>query len=89
MVDAMLRMDEYIDLLVPRGGTSLVRFVAETATNPAVTGGIGVCHTYVDRAADLKMAAESSITPRSDARSSVTHWTQFWFTQRLPLPDSL
>ncbi len=58
LVDAMLKMDEYIDLLVPRGGANLVKFVAENANMPAVTGGIGVCHTYVDRAADLKMAAE-------------------------------
>ena len=58
LVDAMLKMDKYIDLLVPRGGASLVKFVAENATMPAVTGGIGVCHTYVDRAADLKMAVE-------------------------------
>ena len=58
LVDTMLKMDEYIDLLVPRGGASLVRFVAENATMPAVTGGIGVCHTYVDRSADIKMAVE-------------------------------
>ena len=58
LVDAMLKMDEYIDLLVPRGGASLVRFVAENANMPAVTGGIGVCHTYVDKAADLDMAVE-------------------------------
>jgi len=58
LVDAMLKMDEYIDLLVPRGGASLVRFVAENANMPAVTGGIGVCHTYVDKAADLGMAVE-------------------------------
>jgi len=58
LVDAMLKMDGYIDLLVPRGGASLVKFVAENATMPAVTGGIGVCHTYVDRSADLEMATE-------------------------------
>ena len=58
LVDHLLKMNEYIDLLVPRGGASLVKFVAENATMPAVTGGIGVCHTYVDRAAALKMAAE-------------------------------
>ena len=58
LVDHLLKMNEYIDLLVPRGGASLVKFVAENATMPAVTGGIGVCHTYVDRAADLKMGAE-------------------------------
>ena len=58
LVDAMLKMNEYIHLLVPRGGASLVRFVAENANMPAVTGGIGVCHTYVDKAADLDMAVE-------------------------------
>ena len=57
LVDALLRMDQYIDLMVPRGGSGLVRFVGENATMPAVTGGVGVCHTYVDRAADLDKAA--------------------------------
>ena len=58
LVEAMLNMKEYIDLLIPRGGTGLIRFVEEHATMPAVTGGIGVCHTYVDQSADMDMAAE-------------------------------
>ena len=57
LVDALLGMKEYIDLLIPRGGDGLIRFVAENATMPAVTGGIGVCHTYIDRGAELDMAA--------------------------------
>jgi glutamate-5-semialdehyde dehydrogenase len=56
LVDTMLQMKEYIDLLVPRGGAGLIRFVAEHATMPVVTGGVGVCHTYVDLSADLGMA---------------------------------
>ena len=56
IVAQLLRMREQIDLLIPRGGAELVRFVAENATMPAVTGGIGVCHTYVDRSADMEMA---------------------------------
>jgi glutamate-5-semialdehyde dehydrogenase len=56
LVDTMLRMKEYIDLLVPRGGSGLIRFVSEHATMPVVAGGIGVCHTYVDLSADLDMA---------------------------------
>ncbi|PKB63580.1 MAG: glutamate-5-semialdehyde dehydrogenase [SAR202 cluster bacterium Io17-Chloro-G2] len=56
LVDAMLEMKEYIDLLVPRGGAGLIKLVQERATMPAVTGGIGVCHTYVDRGADLEKA---------------------------------
>ena len=64
LVDAMLKMDKYIDLVVPRGGDSLVRFVGENATMPAVTGGVGVCHTYVDRAADLDMAASVALNAK-------------------------
>lgn len=52
----MLQAKEYIDLLIPRGGADLIRFVAQNATMPAVTGGIGVCHAYVDRTADLEKA---------------------------------
>ncbi|MEK7216786.1 MAG: glutamate-5-semialdehyde dehydrogenase, partial [Chloroflexota bacterium] len=53
LVGALLQMRGDIDLLIPRGGAGLIRFVADNATMPVVTGGIGVCHTYVDAAADL------------------------------------
>ncbi len=56
LVDAMLRMKEYINLLIPRGGPGLIKFVAEEAAMPVVAGGIGVCHTYVDQTADLDKA---------------------------------
>ncbi len=56
LVGEMLAMKEYIDLVVPRGGAELVRRVASEATMPAITGGIGVCHAYVDRDADVDMA---------------------------------
>jgi glutamate-5-semialdehyde dehydrogenase len=56
LVGQLLKMREYIDLMVPRGGAELIRFVAENATMPVLVGGIGVCHTYVDRAADLEKA---------------------------------
>jgi len=56
LVEQMLKLDRCIDLLIPRGGPELIRFVAKEATMPVVTGGIGVCHTYVDRAADVEMA---------------------------------
>jgi glutamate-5-semialdehyde dehydrogenase len=58
LVDAMLKMNDAIDLIIPRGGAGLIKSVAEKATMPVVTGGIGVCHTYVDKSADLKMAAD-------------------------------
>ena len=58
LVDAMLKMNDVIDLIVPRGGTGLIKSVAENATMAVVTGGIGVCHTYVDKSADIKMAID-------------------------------
>ena len=56
LVGRMLAMKGLIDLIVPRGGQDLIRRVAEESDVPAVTGGVGVCHTYVDRAADIDMA---------------------------------
>jgi glutamate-5-semialdehyde dehydrogenase len=56
LVNHMLKMREFIDLIVPRGGAELIRFVAENAAMAVVTGGIGVCHTYVDKSADVNKA---------------------------------
>ncbi|MBI4219074.1 MAG: glutamate-5-semialdehyde dehydrogenase [Chloroflexi bacterium] len=58
LVEQMLAMKDGIDLLIPRGGADLVRMVAEKAAMPAITGGIGVCHTYVDSAADMAKAVD-------------------------------
>ncbi len=52
----MLKMGHVIDLLIPRGGAGLIKLVKENAAMPVVTGGIGVCHTYVDKNADTDMA---------------------------------
>ena len=56
LVQQMLAMRGLIDLMVPRGGADLVRRVKEEASMPAVTGGVGVCHTYVDASADVDKA---------------------------------
>ena len=57
LVDVMLQMKDEINLLVPRGGSGLINYVGQNATMPVLTGGVGVCHTYVDRDADAEMAA--------------------------------
>jgi glutamate-5-semialdehyde dehydrogenase len=56
LVEAMLHMKQHIDLMVPRGGDKFIKFVVANATMPVVAGGVGVCHTYVDRSADLEKA---------------------------------
>ena len=58
LVNQMLKMKEMIDLVIPRGGAELIKLVSENAAMPVVTGGIGVCHTYVDKDADLKKATD-------------------------------
>jgi glutamate-5-semialdehyde dehydrogenase len=56
LVNRMLKMGNYIDLIVPRGGAGLIKFVRDNAVMPVVAGGIGVCHAYVDRKADIDKA---------------------------------
>jgi glutamate-5-semialdehyde dehydrogenase len=56
LVDHMLEMKGVIDLIVPRGGAGLIKFVIENAAMPVVAGGIGVCHTYIDSKADINKA---------------------------------
>ena len=58
LVGEMLKARDYIDLLIPRGGQELINRVAREAAMPAITGGVGVCHTYVDKEANLDMALE-------------------------------
>jgi len=56
VVGQLLRLNQFIDLAIPRGGESLIRRVAEEATMPVMKHYMGNCHVYVDRAADLAMA---------------------------------
>jgi glutamate-5-semialdehyde dehydrogenase len=56
LVDNMLKMKEYIDLVIPRGGAALIKLVRDNAAMAVVAGGIGVCHLYVDSKADIAKA---------------------------------
>ena len=56
LVQRMLKLREYIDVIIPRGGEGLIKATIEHATIPVIETGAGVCHTYVDRAADPAMA---------------------------------
>ena len=68
-VGAMLRAAEQIDLMIPRGGAALIRRVRDEAAMPVVAGGIGVCHTYVDAAADLAMAEAIVVNAKTERPS--------------------
>ncbi len=57
-VREMLKLEDYIDLIIPRGGEELIRFVTENSRIPVIKHYKGVCHIFVDASADLKMALE-------------------------------
>jgi len=58
LVMDILRLDAYIDMIIPRGGAGLHKLARENATVPVITGGIGVCHLYVEPSARLDRAVE-------------------------------
>lgn len=54
----LMRMNKYIDVLIPRGSGRLIQAVVQNATVPVIETGVGNCHVYVDKSADINMAAE-------------------------------
>ncbi len=58
LVSGLLQLDEYVDMIIPRGGAGLHRLCREKSTIPVITGGMGICHIFVDESADLKRAVD-------------------------------
>jgi glutamate-5-semialdehyde dehydrogenase len=58
LVERMLKMNDVIDLIIPRGGAGLIKSVTENAAMAVVSGGIGVCHTFIDKSADIQKAVD-------------------------------
>lgn len=56
VANAMMKLNKYIDLLIPRGGGGLIRAVMENSTIPVIQTGEGNCHVYIDESADIEMA---------------------------------
>ncbi len=61
----LMKLNQYVDVLIPRGGAGLIRSVVENSTIPVIETGTGNCHVYVDKAADLGMAAEIIINAKT------------------------
>jgi glutamate-5-semialdehyde dehydrogenase len=64
-VNVLLAQEEYVDLIIPRGGEGLIRFVVENSKIPVLKHYKGVCHVYVDEDADLSMAEEISFNAKA------------------------
>lgn len=58
LVTQLLKLDEYVDMIVPRGGARLHELCRKQSTIPVITGGIGICHVYIDESADLERAVD-------------------------------
>jgi len=65
-VRALLTLDEYVDLIIPRGGKGLIRMIMENSTIPVIKHLDGVCHTYVDSGADVEMAVAICLNAKLD-----------------------
>ncbi|MDF2952880.1 MAG: Gamma-glutamyl phosphate reductase [Thermodesulfobacterium sp.] len=64
LMEYMLELEEYIDLIIPRGGEGLIRFVTEKARMPVIKHYKGVCHVYIDEEVDIKKAKEIAINAK-------------------------
>lgn len=60
----MMRMNKYIDVLIPRGGAGLIQTVVNTATVPVIETGVGNCHVYIDEDADMEMALSIAVNAK-------------------------
>lgn len=64
-VDVMMKLNDYIDVLIPRGGAGLIKNVVKNSTVPVIETGLGNCHVYVDSSADFKMAEDIIINAKT------------------------
>ncbi|NJP06418.1 MAG: glutamate-5-semialdehyde dehydrogenase [Chloroflexaceae bacterium] len=85
LVRALLRLDQYVDMIVPRGGAGLHRFCRENATIPVITGGLGVCHIYVDATADIERSVPIIVNAKVQ-RPSVCNALDTLLVQRAIAP---
>ncbi|EPC0954452.1 glutamate-5-semialdehyde dehydrogenase [Klebsiella pneumoniae] len=70
LVGEMLKMDKYIDMLIPRGGAGLHKLCREQSTIPVITGGIGVCHIFVDETAEIAPALKIIVNAKTQRPST-------------------
>lgn len=63
-VDEMLKLNGLLDVVIPRGGSSLIQNVVQNATVPVIETGAGICHTYLDASAEPQMAKEISLNAK-------------------------
>jgi glutamate-5-semialdehyde dehydrogenase len=84
----MLKLEDYIDLIIPRGGEGLIRFVVENSKIPVIKHYKGVCHVYVDEFADMEMAEEIAFNAKVQ-RPGVCNSMETLLVHRAVAPEFL
>jgi glutamate-5-semialdehyde dehydrogenase len=69
-VAALVQMDKYVDLVIPRGGEGLIKFISQNATIPVVKHDKGVCHIYLDKSANIQNAIKIAINAKCQKPSA-------------------
>ncbi len=88
LIAGILKLDTFIDMIIPRGGAGLHRFCIENATIPVMTGGMGVCHIYLDATADVARAVPIIINAKTQ-RPSVCNALDTLLVHRFIAPVAL
>ena len=88
LAQQFMRLNEYIDVLIPRGSARLIQTVAAHATVPVIETGAGNCHIYVDETADLQMATDIVVNAKTQ-RPSVCNATEKLLVNAAIAPDFL
>ncbi|WP_275556411.1 glutamate-5-semialdehyde dehydrogenase [Mixta sp. Marseille-Q2659] len=70
LVNQLLKLDRYVDMLIPRGGAGLHKLCREQSTIPVITGGIGVCHIYIDASYELEAALKVIVNAKKQRPSA-------------------
>ncbi|NPA73914.1 MAG: glutamate-5-semialdehyde dehydrogenase [Epsilonproteobacteria bacterium] len=63
-VSKLIKMDKYVDLIIPRGGENLIRYISQNSTVPVIKHDKGLCHTYIDKDADIKKAVDIAVNAK-------------------------
>jgi glutamate-5-semialdehyde dehydrogenase len=88
LVKEMLRANQYIDMIIPRGGAALHQFAIDHATIPVITGGIGICHMFVDAHADMRKVIPLAINGKVQ-RPSVCNALDTFLVHKAVAPQVL
>lgn len=87
-VDELIKANDYLDVIIPRGGAGLIQYVVKNATVPVIETGAGVCHLYVEREADLDMAVNIAVNAKVQ-RPSVCNSIETILVDKLIAKDYL